>query len=71
MKILYVAEIVGKAGIFTLKQVLPQIKNNVDFVIACGDGATNGYGLGRNHAGYIRKLGVDVITTGDCCFYKK
>lgn len=71
MKILYIAEIVGKAGIFTLKQVLPQIKNNVDFVIACGDGATNGYGLGRNHAGYIRKLGVDVITTGDCCFYKK
>jgi calcineurin-like phosphoesterase len=27
--------------------------------------------LGRNHAAYIRKLGADVITTGDYCFYKK
>ncbi|MCX7655326.1 MAG: YmdB family metallophosphoesterase [Treponemataceae bacterium] len=71
MKILYVAEIVGKAGIFTLKKVLPKIQKEVDFIIACGDGTTNGYGLGRNHAAYLRKLGVNVITTGDCCFYKK
>ncbi len=73
MKILYVAEIVGKAGIYALKTALPILKRErgVDFVVANADGATGGYGLGRNHAGYIRKLGADVLTTGECCFYKK
>ena len=73
MKILYIAEIVGKAGIYALKKCLPELKKekNPDFIIACADGATGGNGLGRNHAAYIRKLGVHVLTTGDCCFYKK
>ena len=73
MKILYVAEIIGKAGIYALKKCLPEIikEKNPDFIIACGDGATGGNGLGRNHAAYIRKLGVNVICTGDYCFHKK
>ena len=73
MKILYIAEIVGKAGILALKKCLPELKKerNPDFVIACADGATGGNGLGRNHAAYIRKLGVQVLTTGENCFYKK
>ncbi|MCL2382288.1 MAG: YmdB family metallophosphoesterase [Treponema sp.] len=73
MKILYVAEIVGKAGVYALKKCLPDIirEKSPDFVIACADGATGGNGLGRNHAAYIRKLGVQALTTGECCFYKK
>jgi hypothetical protein len=73
MKVLYIAEIVGKAGIYALKKCLAELKKEKkpDFIIACGDGATGGTGLGRNHAAYIRKLGVDVITTGECCFFKK
>lgn len=73
MRILYISEIVGKAGIFAVKNLLPPLKKekSIDLVIANGDGTTGGYGLGRNHAGYLRKLGVDVLTTGDCCFYKK
>jgi len=73
MKILYIAEIVGKAGVYALKKCLPELKKekNPDFIIACADGATGGNGLGRNHAAYIRKLGVQVLTTGECCFYKK
>ena len=73
MKILYIAEIVGKAGIYALKKRLAELKKekNPDFIIACGDGATGGSGLGRNHAAYIRKLGVQVITTGENCFFKK
>jgi metallophosphoesterase (TIGR00282 family) len=73
LNILYVAELVGKAGIYALKKGLPELRkiHAVDFVIANADGATGGYGLGRNHAAYIRKLGVDVLTTGECCFYKK
>ena len=73
MKILYIAEIVGKAGVYALKKCLPDLKKekNPDFVIACADGATGGNGLGRNHAAYLRKMGIQVITTGECCFYKK
>ena len=73
MRILYIAEIVGKTGIYALKKCLPEIKKEKkpDFVIACADAATGGNGLGRNHAAYIHKLGVNVITTGECCFYKK
>ena len=73
MNILYIAEIVGKAGIYALKKCLPELKakKKCDFIIACADSATGGNGLGRNHAAYLRKLGVNVITTGECCFYKK
>lgn len=72
MKILYVAEIVGKAGIACCKRVIANLRRErgIDFVIACADGATNGNGLGRGHAAYLHKLGIDVLTTGDCAFYK-
>ena len=73
MRILYIAEIVGKAGVFALKNCLPDLrkKKKINFVIASCDAVTGGNGLGRNHAAYIRKLGVHVLTTGECCFYKK
>ncbi|MDR2631148.1 MAG: YmdB family metallophosphoesterase [Spirochaetaceae bacterium] len=73
MTILYVAEIVGKVGVYAFKTGLADLKKqySIDFVIACGDGATGGSGLGRNHAAYLHKLGADVLTTGECCFYKK
>jgi metallophosphoesterase (TIGR00282 family) len=73
MKILFVAEIIGKAGVHSLKKGLPEIKQRYkpSFVIACANGATGGKGLGRNHAAYLHKLGADVLTTGECCFYKK
>jgi metallophosphoesterase (TIGR00282 family) len=73
LKILYIAEIVGKAGVYAVKKGLADLKHRkqADFVIACADGATGGNGLGRSHAVYIHKLGVQVLTTGECCFYKK
>ena len=73
MKILYIAELTGKAGIYALKRGLPALREELhpDCTIVCADSATGGGGLGRNHAAYIRKIGADLITTGDCCFYKK
>jgi metallophosphoesterase (TIGR00282 family) len=73
MKVLYVAEIVGKAGVYAFKKALPELKQRYpwDFLIACADGATGGNGLGRNHAAYLHKLGANVLSTGECCFYKK
>lgn len=73
MRILYVAELVGKPGIFALKKALSESRNSApwDFLIVCADGATGGNGLGRSHAAYIQKLGANAITLGECCFYKK
>jgi len=73
MKVLYVSELVGKAGVYAFKRALAELKTRSpwDFLIVCADGATGGNGLGRNHAAYIHKLGANVITLGECCFYKK
>jgi 2',3'-cyclic-nucleotide 2'-phosphodiesterase len=73
LKVLYVAELVGKTGVHAFKTVLPELKSRYpyDFLIVCADGATGGNGLGRNHAAYLHKIGANVITTGECCFFKK
>jgi metallophosphoesterase (TIGR00282 family) len=73
MRILYIAELVGKAGVYALKKGLGELKSRYpwDFLIVCADGATSGNGLGRSHSAYIHKMGANVITLGECCFYKK
>jgi len=73
MKVLYVAELVGKAGVLSLKKAMKEMKSRYpwDFLIVCADGATSGNGLGRSHAAYIHKMGANAITMGECCFYKK
>ena len=73
VKILYIAELVGKAGVYTFKKAIFDLKKRYpwDFLIVCADGATGGSGLGRTHASYIHKLGAGAITLGDYCFYKK
>jgi metallophosphoesterase (TIGR00282 family) len=72
-RILFIGEIVGSSGVFTVKSLLPQLRHQygVGLVIANGEGATGGFGIGKNHAVYLHKLGVDVITTGDCVYFKK
>ena len=73
LKVLFIGEIVGKAGLYCIKKLLPEIKKDyeIDFVIANGEGVTGGFGIGKNHSMYLRKLGVDVITTGEKTFFKK
>lgn len=70
---MYIGEIVGKSGVFTVKNVLPRLKldEKIDFVIANADSATGGAGLGKQHAMYLHKLGVDCITMGECVYYKR
>jgi metallophosphoesterase (TIGR00282 family) len=73
LRILYIGEIVGSPGVFCVKTSLAELKEekSIDFVIACGDGATGGFGIGKNHSIYLHKLGVDAITSGECIYYKK
>lgn len=72
LSIVYIGEITGKAGVFALKSGLPELRNRYkpDFIVACADSATGGAGLGVQHAVYLRKLGVDCLTVGDCAYYK-
>lgn len=72
-RILFLGEIVGKAGVYAVKTGLPKLRKElgVDGVIANGDGVTHGFGLGKNHSIYLRKLGVDVITGGDQIYFKR
>lgn len=73
MRVLYIAEIVGKTGVFAVKSALPRLKAEFkpDFTIACADSATGGAGLGVQHAVYLRKLGVECVTLGEGAFFKK
>lgn len=73
LRILLLGEIVGKAGIYCIKDGLKDLKDSTkaDFVVANGDGATGGFGIGKNHSVYLRKLGLDVITGGDQIYFKK
>lgn len=73
MRLLYIAEAVGKPGLFTLRHTLGDLRNEFkpDFVIGGGDGATGGFGLGKNHAFYLHKIGLQAVTLGECAFYKK
>jgi metallophosphoesterase (TIGR00282 family) len=73
IRILFIGEIVGKSGVFCVKKLLPQVKtaNKIDFVIANGEGATGGYGIGKNHSIYLHKLGIDAITSGECIYFKR
>ncbi len=73
MNILYIAEITGKAGVWLVKTQLPNLKEKYksDFVIANANSATGSGGLGKQHAVYLKKLGIDCITSGDLIFQKK
>lgn len=73
IRILYIGEIVGRVGIFSVKKLLPRLKadTGADLVVACANGATGGSGIGKAHSVYLRKLGVDVLTTGEAAFFKK
>jgi metallophosphoesterase (TIGR00282 family) len=73
MRLLYVSETVGKPGVFALRHTLQALRDRYkpDFILGNGDGATGGFGLGKNHAFYLHKLGLQAITLGECAYYKK
>ena len=73
MRILFIGEVVGGAGVYCIKALLPGLKRelDIDLTIAAAEGATGGFGLGKGHSVYLHKLGVDVITTGDFAYFKR
>jgi len=73
MKVLFIGDIVGKAGRLVLKQQLDRIvdRHQVDFVIANGENAAGGFGLTLDVANELFGLGIHVLTSGNHIWDKK
>ncbi|MEM8978568.1 MAG: TIGR00282 family metallophosphoesterase [Pseudomonadota bacterium] len=73
MKLLFLGDVMGRAGRTALTQRLPKLREdwNLDFVVVNGENATSGAGLSRAHAEVIFEAGADCITLGDHAFDQK
>lgn len=73
MKILYVAELVGRPGGYVLKTLLPELKSEypADVILIQADAASGGWGLSEQNAWSLKKLGVDLIILADQAYNKK
>lgn len=73
MKILFLGDVVGKAGRKAVSERLPALINSLklDFVIINGENASHGRGLTEKHFNELLEAGADVITLGDHAFDQK
>ena len=73
MKILFLGDVMGRAGRQAISDRLPPLRNDwkLDFVVVNGENATNGAGLSEAHAKLIFEAGADVVTLGDHAFDQK
>ncbi len=73
MKLLFIGDIVGRAGRRTLVDHLDRLidRHLVDLVIANGENAAAGYGLTASVLNELFDSGVDVVTSGNHIWDKK
>ena len=60
INLLFLGEIVGRAGIQALKNGLGDLKKHyqVDYTMINAEGMTNGYGIGKMHSQQISLIGL-------------
>jgi metallophosphoesterase (TIGR00282 family) len=73
MKILFLGDVMGRAGRKAVAERLPGLRADwgLDFVVVNGENATSGAGLSADHARALLAAGVDCITLGDHAFDQK
>jgi metallophosphoesterase (TIGR00282 family) len=73
MKILFLGDVMGRAGRAAITDHLPRLKREwaLDFIVVNGENATSGMGLSGAHAQLIFEAGADVVTLGDHAFDQK
>ncbi|WP_294924118.1 TIGR00282 family metallophosphoesterase [uncultured Paracoccus sp.] len=73
MKILYLGDVMGRAGRRAISERLAGLKARlrVDFTIVNGENASGGMGLTAAHARLLLDAGADCITLGDHAFDQK
>lgn len=70
MKILFLGDVMGRAGRTAVAERLPELRRDwdLDFVVVNGENATSGAGLSPEHARGLLDAGADVVTLGDHAF---
>ena len=70
MRILYLGDIVGRAGRTAVIGQLPRLREalRADFVIVNGENAAGGFGINAKIVRQLLDAGADVITTGNHAF---
>lgn len=72
-KVLFIGDIIGKPGRIAVRELLPKLvgRYSPDIVIANGENAAGGFGITPDIAEELKKLQVDVITSGNHIWDKK
>lgn len=73
MKILFLGDVMGRAGRAGVAERLPGLRAEwgLDFVVVNGENASSGVGLTPEHAKGLLAAGADCITLGDHAFDQK
>ena len=73
MKILFIGDIVAKAGRSAVKEVLPDLikKEKIDLVAANIENLAHGKGATAETVEEIRKAGVDIMTSGNHIWFRE
>ena len=73
MKILFLGDVMGRAGRTAITERLPKLREawKLDFVVVNAENASNGMGLTAAHARVLLGAGADVLTLGDHAFDQK
>ncbi|MCK4261531.1 TIGR00282 family metallophosphoesterase [bacterium] len=73
MKVLFIGDVVGKAGRRAVRQLLPRIKRDreIDLTVANGENAAGGTGITPKIVDELFSQGIDVITSGNHLWDKK
>lgn len=73
MRILFLGDIVGQAGVNVVAEHVPIARSQwkLDAVIANGENAAKGFGIDDQQCATLLHSGVDVITLGNHCFDQK
>jgi len=73
VRILFIGDVVGRAGRRAVREVLPLLKREeeIDFVVANGENAAGGIGITPEKAEELLSMGVDVITSGNHIWKKR
>jgi 2',3'-cyclic-nucleotide 2'-phosphodiesterase len=73
LRLLFLGDVVGKAGRDAVYQHLPSIRQSLkpDMVIVNGENAAHGFGLTEDIYNELRAAGADVVTLGNHAFDKR
>ncbi len=73
MKILFLGDVMGRAGRAAITENLARLRREwrLDFIVVNGENATSGMGLSGAHARTLLDAGADCITLGDHAFDQK